>query len=339
MRIAGKQLPISRKDIEQHVDLSSLPAGTDVKAYVLMHEGESRPVDQDTGRKLSLHWGGAMVRRVAALARKGIKFVRSHTDRTEVGEVLGSWTAEVAGRLAAIVAGRFDAGQADNMDVCSLEASGVQQHAGTVLDVESLDAVALGNSRHDTPGFPGAMLAGSIMAFTEPGGAGGETTVTIKEIREWLETNPGVLPGQLFSDEAIAAHPSVATKLAELEKQTTDLTGKIARRDAKDALTAKITDWTDEARFYVETAFDGWTEASNDPSALDEWIKGRREHFKAAHKGQDVLKPKQDEDPPGTNWNQPGGGNEQPNQPPAGGGKDVVAQNMAALGIVKAKAA
>ena len=92
-------MQIDRAEIAQYVDLSALAEGTEVRAYTLVHEGESRPHDLDTGETLALRWGRAVVRRVAALTRAGTQFVRSHTDRTVVGELLGSFTKEVAGKL------------------------------------------------------------------------------------------------------------------------------------------------------------------------------------------------------------------------------------------------
>ena len=150
MRIAGKQMEVGRDEIARHVDLSALAPGTDVRAYVLVHEGDSRPIDPDTGYERALRWGRAAVRRVAALVRAGTQFVKSHTDRAAVGEVLGSWTAEVGGRLRAIVAGAFKQQAADGMDICSIEASGVTDDSGVVTEVETVDAIALGSSRHDT---------------------------------------------------------------------------------------------------------------------------------------------------------------------------------------------
>ena len=344
-------MEMGRDEIAQHVDLSALPEGTQVRAYTLVHEGESQPHDMDTGESLALRWGKAVVRRVAALARAGTQFVRSHTDRTVMGEVLGTFTKEVAGVLRAIVIGAFRPGAADGMDVCSVEADGVERDAhGTVLDVSSVDAVALGSSRHDQPGFPGAVLMGSpIQCFVEPGsgrGDGGKKPVTVKEILEYLEVNPGLLPGQLFSDAQIEAHPTVAVKLRDHESTNGTLTRTISRRDAKDAMKAKVAGWTPDAQFHAETAFDGWAEPSGDPAKLDEWLKGTGERYKG-RSGKDVKAPAPAEgDPPvdpnaGYHQDPPPLANQppQPNQPPAGGGADVVQTAMQTLGIIKKEAA
>ena len=160
MRIAGKQAQIGREEIAQHVDLSALAPGTDVRAYVVAHEGDSRPINADTGHVVALSWGRAVVRRIAELAKAGVKFVRSHTDRAEVGEVLGSWTADVGGKLRAIVAGAFKPGAAMGMDICSIEADGVNDTNGVVTEVGVLERIALGDSRSEQPGFPGAVLGG-----------------------------------------------------------------------------------------------------------------------------------------------------------------------------------
>ena len=355
MRIAGYALPLGRDEIARHIDLSTVPAGANVRAYTLVHEGESTPKDRDTGEPLAMRWGRAIVRRVTALVRAGTKFVRSHHDRTPVGEVLGSWTAEVGGKLHSIVAGLFEGDAATGMDICSIEASGVGTDSGHVTDVESVDAIAIGSSQVDTPGFPGAVLVGSIQCFFDgsggvdaPGPGGDDKTMDLKAIQTWLETNVGVTPAQLFTDEAIAAHPAVATRISKLVSDNATLTGQLGRRVAKDRMREKVKDWTPEAQFHADTAFDGWGEASDKPNELEEWLKTTAERYKG-RTGVEVIKPA-DEPPadgkpgqPGGKPGQPAGGQPgqpggQPNQPPAGG-KDPVIDLQTQLGIIKADAA
>ena len=350
MRIAGHQMQIERDEIGRYVDLSALPPGTEVRAYTLVHEGESRPHDLDSGESLALRWGRAVVRRVAALARAGTQFVRSHTDRTPMGEVLGTFTKEVAGRLRAIVIGAFQPGTADGMDVCSVEADGVvADDHGTVTEVETVDRIALGSSAHGTtPGFPGAVLLGAVQCFSEgvdpvmP--SSDNPRMTVKEIRTWLSENQGVLPSQLFSDEQIEAHSTVAAKFREHEATNGALTRTIERRSAKDAMQAKVKDWTDAAQFYADTAFDGWDTATDEPAKLDEWLKASSERFKG-RTGNDVVAPPVTD--PVDEWAAPPAAGvpspaptlvpaapPQPNQPPAPAVKDPVAMAQGILGIV-----
>ena len=368
MRIAGYALSLGRDEIEREVDLSTVPAGTNVRAYVLVHEGTSHPRDRDTGEPLALRWGKAIVRRVAALVRNGTRFVRSHADRTPLGEVLGSWTAEVGGKLRAIVAGAFPPDAATGMDVCSIEAGGVEQEGGFVTDVGTVDAIALGRSDVDTPGFAGAVLVGNIQCFTDgdgtggggvdsPGAGGEDTGMTLQDIVKWLETNVGVTPGQLFSDEKIAAHPAVADRITKLQSENADLTGQLSRRNAKDRMREKVKEWTPEAQFHADTAFDGWSGATDKPAELDEWLKTTAERYKG-RTGVDVLPSKDDEDGKGTGdgsgaggagagsgtgsgagaGSGAGSGKNQPNQPPTKDGDPVVTLQQQ-LGIVKQDAA
>lgn len=360
MRILGTALDIGRDEIGRHVDLSTVPSGTNIRCYTLVHEGESHPRDRDTGESLTLRWGRAIVRRVAALVRNGTRFVRSHTDRTPLGEVLGSWTAEVGGKLRAIVAGAFPPDAATGMDVCSIEAGGVDQEGGFVTDVETVDAIALGRSDVDTPGFAGAVLVGNIQCFTDatgtglagvdsPGTGGQDSNMTLQDIQKWLEVNVGVTPGQLFSDETIAAHPAVASKITKLQSDNAELTRKLDRRTAKDRMREKVKDWTPEAQFHADTAFDGWGGATDKPAELDEWIKTTGERYKG-RTGVDVLAKKDDGDGGEGGENGGGGGTgagtgagdgsgrEQPNKPPKGG-TDPVLDLQQQLGIVKKDAA
>lgn len=353
MRVFGHRYQIDRAEIARHVNLDALPAGTDVRAFVIAHEGEMRPVDRDTGQLKVLQWGGAAVRRAAALARSGVQFLAGHLDRQPVGEVLGSWTDTIAGKLSAIVAARFEPGAADEARFCSLEASGVRDIAGWVADLGSIDAVAL-IKPGERPAMPGAALQGAIYAFTGAGvdNAGGDADdkgmaeegkprpISIRDVRNWLEDNPGVRPGQLFKDEAILEHPAVAAKVDEVtgkltksEAKVTSLGTEIARGKARTAVEAKMGEWTPEAKAYAGAAFDSWAEATDNPAKVTEWLGSAAEKFKAAT-GKDAFTPK------GEGEQQQGGGQQQttqtppaqPNTPPVAP-KDPVAAANELLGI------
>ena len=124
-----------------------------------------------------------------------------------------------------------------------------------------------------------------------------QAPITLRAVKDWLELNPGVQPGQLFEDAAIEAHPTVATKLGEVggkltkaEAKVESLGGQIARSGAKAAMQAKITKWTPEAQFHANTAFDGWDSATDNPAKLDEWVATAAERYKAGT-GQEAVKP------------------------------------------------
>ena len=370
MRIHGTTAAITREEISRHVNLAALPPGTEVRAYVIGYEGESRPINADTGRVRPLQWGRAVIRRLADLAHRGVKFVRSHADRSEVGEVLGGWTDEVAGRLRAIVAGAFPPGAADDQDICSIEADGVHDHGtGVVMDIGRLTGIALANSRTETPGMPGARLLGAIHAFSTPAGAPGggvdspvpvshdpanmadgtqaTQTVTLRVIKDWLSDNPGVLPGQLFDDAAIEAHPSVQAKVADVsgkltkaELKVTDLGLQIGRSKAKAAVDAGLDNWTVEARAFASAAFDGWPDATDNPAKVAEWIARTGERWKQAS-GAEAIKPAGDGDTPKAGDGDVSGDRDkqQPNDPPKGQDSDPVATAFEALGITRKKEA
>ena len=168
--------------------------------------------------------------------------------------------------------------------------------------------------------------------------------MTVKEIRAWLAENHGVLPSQLFTDEQIEAHSTVAAKFREHESKNGELNRTIERRSAKDAMQAKVKDWTPDAQFYADTAFDGWSEATDDVAKLDDWLKASSERWKG-RTGKDVVAPAPPD--PADEWTAPPDGGvpsqpqlvpvtpPQPNQPPvAGGGVDPVTTAQRILGIV-----
>ena len=126
-----------------------------------------------------------------------------------------------------------------------------------------------------------------------------QPAITLRSVKEWLELNPGVQPGQLFDDTAIEAHPTVRTKLDEVggkltksEAKVVGLGAQIARTGAQSAMQAKIKDWTPEAQFFATTAFEGWADASDNPAKLAEWVGTAAERYKAGT-GQEAVKPVQ----------------------------------------------
>jgi len=107
--------------------------------------------------------------------KTGIKFFVGHRadnsneNRESVGEVLSSFTKEIAGKLSNIIIGWFPSKEkVQTMDTCSMEADIHTDEEFIVGDINEVTGIALGNSQQDHPAFPGALRLSMVQCFIEP---------------------------------------------------------------------------------------------------------------------------------------------------------------------------
>ena len=107
--------------------------------------------------------------------KTGIKFFVGHRadnsneNRESVGEVLSSFTKEIAGKLSNIIIGWFPSKEkVQTMDTCSMEADIHTDSEFIVGDINEVTGIALGNSQQDHPAFPGALRLSMVQCFVEP---------------------------------------------------------------------------------------------------------------------------------------------------------------------------
>lgn len=262
--------------------------GTTLRAYTLLHEGTSTPRHGVTREPLRLRWSKAIVRAVGGMVRAGLQFFRGHQppgtpNRQAVGEVVGSWVQQLGDRLAAVVVGRF-AGDVSDLDTCSIEAD-VEWEGDTVVDVSSINGVALGNSRSSTPAFPGARALASVQCFGEEGEQ--EETVGPKEIREWLQQNPGYHISNLVDEDRVMGDPGfhgIGKLRKDLQERDGDLAAsrkQVTRLTGEGVLRQKLTagKYSEQARAYIGEAWAAHAEPSDKAEVVDQFIKTTAERF------------------------------------------------------------
>lgn len=175
--IEALELSLSPEELRQHVSAEKLEAlkGKGIlQAYTLAHEGESRPRVIGQGTQ-TLRWPRAVIRTLSDKIKTGIKFFVGHgadnsnEGRESVGEVLSSFTKEIAGKLSNIIIGWFPSKEkVQTMDTCSMEADIHTDEEFIVGDINEVTGIALGNSQQDHPAFPGALRLSMVQCFVEP---------------------------------------------------------------------------------------------------------------------------------------------------------------------------
>lgn len=146
------------------------------KAWVICHEGESRPRIVGKGQR-KVHWPKRAVKSAFDKIANGLKFFHRHNtdnstrDREPFGEVVGKEYRRIDGKDSAIVIGHFPEEKreiAEKSDVISMEAiwNMAEDLKNLIAEgVEKFTGIALGNSYTDKPAFPGATQLSTVQCF------------------------------------------------------------------------------------------------------------------------------------------------------------------------------
>lgn len=195
---------ISKEKLEEIKKKDSSPK---IAIYSVAYEGSSKP-NILSGLKTIFTWGKEAVRKVTEKVLLGTKVFlghgedNSHANRKKVGEVIGKDTVSIDGVDHSIVA-VYPAD--DKHDVISLEGNLVWSQDGEVLDVESIGAFAVENSKNVTPAFEKAVQIGQVQFFENKELEKKESpkkTMNIEEVKMWIGAN-NIEPYQLFQTHRI----------------------------------------------------------------------------------------------------------------------------------------
>ena len=168
-------------------------------AYVLATTGFSYPTIEGEG-VTELEWTPTSVRDVTrktieAIKSKEVYAFSSHTEREKVGEVVGAMDYIFNGKISSlVVVAMYDERRADAI---SMEAD-IKFDKNKVLGVNSIDAVAVTDSRIMEPAIKGAYQIAKIAA-NEPINL---SIVGFQDLVNELKKRK-VYPSQLFSEEEI----------------------------------------------------------------------------------------------------------------------------------------
>ena len=150
------------------MDKSDIKKGKKYKAFVLAHEGITKPRDIHQGN-IVLKWGRQAVLSIKDALLKGVKFFKGHNadsstiNRTPIGQVVSAAFKTLKNKLHYVVVGEFEKDNTD--DVVSMEADILTDNNNNVVGVKSITGIAAASATEFKPAFEGATLMGSMQFF------------------------------------------------------------------------------------------------------------------------------------------------------------------------------
>lgn len=185
MKIRAKLLHMAESEIKAMItpyyfqDIKRRDPKPLFKAFVVGQEGQAEANWVGVG-KVVKHWFKDAIGKLSRRIWPGLKLFHNHAEtsdpdeaRAEIGEVAGSRTKIIDGKFSAVIAAYiYPEYNKMPLDIASVEADvHVDSIAGNddihAIDVDDVLGIALGSSKVDKPGFPGATLLGTLQAFAE----------------------------------------------------------------------------------------------------------------------------------------------------------------------------
>lgn len=278
-------------------------------AYSICHEGVSSPKVIGEGFKPIL-WTRKAVQSLKGVVLKGLKFFLGHNednstnDREPVGTVVADTQKEIDGKLHHIVVGYFPNKEiVANKDVCSQEGNWnlLEMAKRWVADtVHKITAIALGDSKIDTPAFNEAKRLGMVQAFETSGTddknkqRAEERIMDIQELRDAVR-KLNVIPSQLYMKEDIEKDREFApifeshkkdieakeTEIANLKKDKDGLNRQVQQSTAKTRLTEMVgkRSLTEKQKEYITSRFNDTVNDMSD-DGLQKYIDEKLEDYK-----------------------------------------------------------
>ena len=200
------------------------------KAFVVGQEGKAEAEWVGIG-KVVKNWFASAIGKLSRLIHPGMRLFHNHPDpgsdkqRPAIGEVAGSRTKEIDGKFSAIIASYIYPEYRNlKLDIASIEAD-LNIDSGDIngdvhdINVENVSAVALGDSKVNSPGFPGATILGELQAFSTKRSQkinfneGGDMP-SISEVKDFIKTEK-FDPSDLFPKDSLLEDPVIKRALEE----------------------------------------------------------------------------------------------------------------------------
>jgi len=222
MKILATLLEMAESELLSHIDASTYQRIKDrdehptFKAYVIGHEGISTGKMVGVGH-LVKKWLKSAIVKLNEKLKIGTKVYHGHEqtndqkDRTQIGEVVGKALTTVKEFLSSVaIAYIYPPFKDKPLDVASVEAQVyIPEDKKDIeirdVDVKEVQAIALGDSAINKPGFAQASLLVSIQEFAN--GHGGDE-MTPEEIRQAVKSGR-LKPSDIFDSDELAIDPLV----------------------------------------------------------------------------------------------------------------------------------
>lgn len=315
--------PEEMRDVVGSAKMRELSGRGLLQGYVIAHEGLSQPRDLTTSEIKPMNWPRRVIEKIQDVIRIGTKWFKghgdgtnSHANRKELGQVVGTLTKEIQGKTCAVVIGHFpDENAVKDLDVISMEANVNTSDDNTIVDIEDLSAIAMGDSRFDSPAFAGATRLASIHCFEQLV----ESQTLEKEIKkmpitqEELNTAPfamleqaiktrKVYPSQLYTEKDLREDHNFAKayteldtlktktsaqekEIEEIKKTTSEATRKAAEGGVKSTLDTLLKEGvTEKQRAWIAGRFNPSALPDISETGLKTFIESEKKEFANAAK-------------------------------------------------------
>jgi hypothetical protein len=196
-------------------------------ALVVGHEGDATPNKVGIGQVLTRWYRSAIEAMTSKLALGTFAYhghagTNSEKNRAPVGEVIGKLTKKIGDVISSIIVAYIYPQFRDlPFDVASIEATVSVPPDSKSFDVQDVDVqaitgIALGNSRIDTPAFPGATLLAQLQAFAgnQRTAGGGEMNLTLDEVKAAILEGKWK-PSEVFEPKVLAEDPFIVGHVKE----------------------------------------------------------------------------------------------------------------------------
>ena len=204
------------------------------RAYAVAHEGEAQGRMLGVG-KVVIQYLRDVIGQIHDKLTPGTPFfsghgkTNEHGGRTRVGELVGKTIETINGVAHDVALAYIYPEHRDKVfDVASIEAEDVLiTDAGgeraTAASVGAITGIALGDSRTDSPGFPGATLLATLQAFAGEK----DQPMTLEELKKAIN-EAGYTPSQVFASEALIADSAVKEHVSKEKQEAHEAKRRIA---------------------------------------------------------------------------------------------------------------
>ncbi len=230
-------LEMASSDILSHIpaniyeEIKAKDQHPEFRAYVVGHEGISE--GQVVGRgDVVKRWFASAIEKIVEKLQYGTKVFHNHaktnihSGRSVIGRIVGKAKQIIDDNLSAIAIAYIKPEYRDlKLDVASIEADVIlsdDQDRGIYdANVEDITGIALGNSKFERPGFPGATLVSQIQAFAKTQYNKGDKTmsdITISGVKSFIKAE-NLMPSDLFGIGELTKDPTIEAHIeTESEK-------------------------------------------------------------------------------------------------------------------------
>lgn len=197
------------------------------KAFVVGQEGLSEPHAVGIGKTI-MRWFASAIKALCMKLSIGTKVFNGHEEtnahegRIPVGEVIGKDLKSIDGALSTVaVAYVYPQFKDFPFDVASIEATVKVPGDEREFDIEEPDVIAvtgiaLGDSRVDTPAFPGATLQAALQAFADKPPHKEKPTMNLEEVKQFLQESK-LGPSDVFPSQVLISDPLVQERIEDMK--------------------------------------------------------------------------------------------------------------------------